>query len=47
VNSLKAKLAVVLFALAILAAIPTQLHADGNPVPTCDPKTGVCVPPGN
>jgi hypothetical protein len=45
VNSLKAKLAVLLFALAMLAAIPTQLHADGNPIPTC---TGsVCLPPGN
>jgi len=39
VKSLKAKLALLLFALAVLAAVPAQSRADGNPFPTCNPKT--------
>jgi hypothetical protein len=39
VKSLKAKVALLLFGLAMLSAIPAQLHADGNPFPTCNGKS--------
>jgi hypothetical protein len=45
VKSLKAKLAVLLFALATLSVLPAQLRADGNPIPSCNGL--VCMPPGN
>jgi len=45
VKSLKAKLALLLFALAMLSALPAQLHADGNPMPTCGGLA--CAPPGS
>lgn len=34
-KTLKTTLALLLFALATLATVPVQLHADGNPFPTC------------
>lgn len=43
-NTLKAKIMLLLLALATLAAIPTQLHADGGPPTNCFPDH-VCVPP--
>jgi len=42
VNSLKAKVTLLVLALATLAAIPTSLRADGNPFPTCGVQ-GTCV----
>ena len=44
-RSLKAKLALLLFGLAMLSVLPAQLRADGNPYPTCNGQ--VCMPPGN
>ncbi|MFY9674974.1 MAG: hypothetical protein WAK13_11005 [Terriglobales bacterium] len=43
-KSLKAKLALLLFAMAALSVLPAQLRADGNPFPACNGQ--ICVPPG-
>jgi hypothetical protein len=33
-----------LLALAVLTAVPAELYAGGNPIPTCG--SGYCIPPG-
>ena len=44
-KTLKTTLALLLFALATLAALPVPLRADGNPFPGCTGQA--CIPPGN
>ncbi|MFZ3340553.1 MAG: hypothetical protein WA609_05445 [Terriglobales bacterium] len=44
-KTLKTTLALLLFALATLAALPVQVRADGGTYPTCTGQ--VCVPPGS
>lgn len=41
-NTLKAKITLLLLVLATLTALPAALHADGNPNPTCGNK--ICLP---
>lgn len=43
-NTLKAKITLILLVLTTLAVVPSQLRADGNPVP-CNRK--VCLPVNN
>jgi len=44
VNTLKAKITLVLLILATMTAIPVELRADGNPIPVCGGQA--CVPNG-
>ena len=41
-NTLKAKITLLLLVLATMTALPVALRADGNPFPSCGPKVGVC-----
>jgi len=43
VNTLKAKIMLLLLVLVTMTAVPVQLHADGGPPPDCFPKG--CTPP--
>lgn len=43
-NKLKAKIVLLLLALAVLTAIPAELHAYENPIPICG--SNYCLPPG-
>jgi hypothetical protein len=43
VNTLKAKIMLLLLVLVTMTVVPTVLHADGNPSPLC--QTGYCLPP--
>ena len=43
-NTLKAKIMLLLLVLATMTAVPIQLHADGNPSPLC--QNGLCIPNG-
>lgn len=35
-KTLKAKITLILLALALLTAVPVELRADGNPFPSCN-----------
>lgn len=41
-NTLKAKIVLLLLVLVTMTAVPIALHADGNPVPLC--PNGPCLP---
>ena len=43
-KNLVAKITLILLVLTTLAALPTELKADGNPTPICNGKA--CVPNG-
>jgi hypothetical protein len=42
VNTLKAKIMLLLLVLVTITAVPSALHADGNPSPLC--PSGPCLP---
>lgn len=44
-NTLKAKIMLLLLVLATLTAVPIVAHADGNPLPGCG--TQACLPDGH
>jgi hypothetical protein len=44
VKNLVAKITLILLLLTTLATLPTELRADGNPIPTCGGKP--CEPKG-
>lgn len=43
-NTLKAKIMLLLFVLATLTALPIEMRADGNPGPVCGNQ--YCLPNG-